>query len=221
MRCSRGCARASPPTILRPTAARSSGSRQSSRSSKVTTARMRRSRAAQDTRQGRAPGALPRYPAEPVLRRCRASLARPVARTARASSSRSRSAATCRVRARSTARCASVFEESSIYPHRPLPRQGARAEPAVLPFCQFVHRADLEPHPRRQRADHDGRDLRHRGTRPAVRGARRDPRRRAEPPAAGAVDTRDGAAGGHGRRSDARREDARCCVPCARPIDAT
>ena len=45
-------------------------------------------------------------------------------------------------------------------PHRPLPRQGAGAEPALHPLRQHVPRADLEPQLRRQRADHDGRGLR-------------------------------------------------------------
>ena len=44
---------------------------------------------------------------------------------------------------------------------------GKRAGPqhAVLPLRQFVPRADLEPRPRRERADHDGRGLRHPGPR--------------------------------------------------------
>ena len=70
-------------------------------------------------------------------------------------------------------------------PHRPLPRQGARAEPPLLPLRQLVPRADLEPQLRRERADHDGRELRREGPRPPLRGDRRDPRRRPEPHAAG------------------------------------
>ena len=68
-------------------------------------------------------------------------------------------------------------------PHRPLPRQGAGAEPALLPLRQLDHRAALEPRPRRERADHHGRAVRRRGPRPAVRGTRRGARRGAEPPA--------------------------------------
>ena len=78
-------------------------------------------------------------------------------------------------------------------PHRPLPRQGAGAEPALLPLRQQLHRAGLEPHARRERADHHGREIRRRGTGPPVRGTRCGARRRAEPPAAGTRDPRDGA----------------------------
>ena len=51
-------------------------------------------------------------------------------------------------RARSTINRAlqQVFDETLDLPHRPLPRQGAGAEPALLPLRQRVHRADLEPH---------------------------------------------------------------------------
>ena len=43
-------------------------------------------------------------------------------------------------------------------PHRPLPGQGAGAEPPLLPLRQLVPRADLEPQLHRPGADHDGRD---------------------------------------------------------------
>ena len=92
-------------------------------------------------------------------------------------------------------------------PHRPFPRQGAGAEPALLPLRQLDHRAGLEPRPRRERADHHGGEVRRRGPRPAVRGTRRGARRGAEPPARGAGHPRHGAAGRHGRRGAARRED--------------
>ena len=45
-------------------------------------------------------------------------------------------------------------------PHRPLPRQGAGPEPALLPLRQHLPGADLEPELRRERADHHGRELR-------------------------------------------------------------
>ena len=54
-------------------------------------------------------------------------------------------------------------------PHRPLPRQSAGAQHAVLPLRQFVPRAVLEPQPRRERADHDGRELRRAGPRRVLR----------------------------------------------------
>ena len=75
---------------------------------------------------------------------------------------RSRSAAISPRRGRSTRRCTSSFPECSDLPHRSLPRQGAGAEPPLLPLRQLVPRADLEPQLRRQRADHDGGDLRRR-----------------------------------------------------------
>ena len=52
-------------------------------------------------------------------------------------------------------------------PHRPLPRQGAGAEPPLLPLRQHLPRADLEPPLRRERADHHGRELRRAGARRA------------------------------------------------------
>ena len=80
-------------------------------------------------------------------------------------------------------------------PHRPLPRQGERRGPARLPLLEHVARADLEPQLRSQRAAHDGRDDRRRGSRRVLRLRRRDPRRRAEPPPAGGHAAGDGAAG--------------------------
>ena len=59
-------------------------------------------------------------------------------------------------------------------PHRPLPRQGSRREPAVLPVRQHLPRADLEPPLRGQRADHDGRGVRHQRARQVLRPDRRD-----------------------------------------------
>ena len=56
-------------------------------------------------------------------------------------------------------------------PHRPLPGQGGRAEPAVFPLRQRLPRAGLEPQLRRQRADHHGRGLRRAGSRQFLRGA--------------------------------------------------
>ena len=47
-------------------------------------------------------------------------------------------------------------------PHRPLPRQGGRGEPPLLPLRQHVPRADLESQLRGVRADHDGGAVRRR-----------------------------------------------------------
>ena len=55
-------------------------------------------------------------------------------------------------------RAAARVRRALDLPDRPFPRQGAGAEPALLPLRQFVRRADLEPHARRARADHDGRE---------------------------------------------------------------
>ena len=96
---------------------------------------------------------------------------------ARASSSRSRSAATSLRRRRSTASLLGGLPRVGGLPHRSLPRQGAGAEPALLPLQQLAPRADLEPQLRRQRADHHGRELRRRGPRQLLRRDRRHPRR--------------------------------------------
>ena len=81
-------------------------------------------------------------------------------------------------------------------PHRPLPGQGARAEPRVLPVREHVPRAVLEPattstacRSRWPRASGCG------GRGALLRQRRRDPRRGAEPPAAGHGVGRDGSAG--------------------------
>ena len=88
------------------------------------------------------------------------------ARTPRGSWSRSLSAATSPRRRRSTQSAQRVRRGRDL-PHRPLPRQGAGTEPALLPLRQFVSRADLEPQLRAERADHHGREVRRRGPRRA------------------------------------------------------
>ena len=55
-------------------------------------------------------------------------------------------------------------------PHRPLPREGDRPEPAGLPLRERDLRADLEPPPHRPRADHRRRVDRRRGPRRVLRG---------------------------------------------------
>ena len=91
-------------------------------------------------------------------------------------------------------------------PDRSLPGQGAGAEPALLPVRQLVPRADLEPQLRRPGADHDGRGLRRAGPRPLLRGSRRNPRRGAEPSAAGGEPAGHGGARRPRHRAGARRE---------------
>ena len=91
-------------------------------------------------------------------------------------------------------------------PHRPLPRQAAGPEPALLPLRQRVPGAVLEPQPRRERADHDGGGLRRPGPRRLLRRDRHHPRRGPEPPVPGPGQPGDGAAGPDGQRVDPRRE---------------
>ena len=91
-------------------------------------------------------------------------------------------------------------------PHRPLPGQGDRPQPAGLPVRQRHLRAALEPALRRPRADHRGRVDRRRGPRRVLRGDRRLARRPPEPPAPAGQPRRDGAAGPLRGRCAARRE---------------
>ncbi len=158
----------------------------------------------QGARGRRAPGALPRDSAEHVRGRRRG----PGAVAVRARRARGRREAVRprpRVGAGAERDAAPRLRRARDLPHRSLPRQGAGAEPPALPLRQHVPRADLEPQLRRERADHDGRELRRRGARPVLRGGRRDPRRRPEPPAAGGRLPRDGGAGDELPRVDPRR----------------
>ena len=72
----------------------------------------------------------------------------------------------------------------------------------------------LEPvwnrEPRGVGADHDGRELRRRGSRPLLRPGRRAARRGRQPPDAAARGRRDGAAGGAGSRTRSRTTRSRC-----------
>ena len=83
-------------------------------------------------------------------------------RTARASSSRSRSAATWLPRASSTSVARAVFPEDSIFRIDHFLGEGSDHEHPLLPLRQLVPRADLEPQLRGQRADHAGRGFRRR-----------------------------------------------------------
>ena len=85
-------------------------------------------------------------------------------------------------------------------PHRPLPRQGARAGHHVPALLERALRAGLEPGARRLDPGDDGGGLRRRGPRRVLRRRRRPARRRAEPSAAGARARDDGAAGRRRRR---------------------
>ena len=73
---------------------------------------------------------------------------------------------------------------------------------------------------RRERADHDGRALRRRGSRALLRPGRRAARRRRQPPDAGARGGRDGAAGGRRRRSAEGRQVRAAALDRRRRPDA-
>ena len=148
--------------------------------------------------------------------RSSSSSASPAAPTAPASSSRSPSATTTRPPRALNKTLHSVFPESVGLPHRPLPRQGGRREPAVLPVRQHVSRADLEPQLRGLRADHDGRGVRRPGPRQVLRRDRRDPRRHPEPPAAGRRLPRDGAARSRSTRTGSATSRSRCSARSGR-----
>ena len=100
-----------------------------------------------------------------------------------------------RLGARARRRAAPVHRRVAALPHRPLPREdGPRGDP--LPAVrEHDARAGLEPQLPRVRADHDGRELRRRGSRPLLRPGRRAARRRRQPPDAGGRRGGDGGAG--------------------------
>ena len=79
-----------------------------------------------------------------------------------------------------------VLPRGRHLPGRPLARPGPAGERAVRPVRQLGARAAAQPRPRGEHPDHDGRGVRRRRPRPLLRPDRRDPRRRAEPHAAGA-----------------------------------
>ena len=64
-----------------------------------------------------------------------------------------------------------VFRGKAGLPHRPLPRQGDRAEPDGDAVCQLHLRADLELQVHRPRADHGERDAERRRPRRVLRQA--------------------------------------------------
>ena len=75
-------------------------------------------------------------------------------------------------------RAAPVHRRVAAVPHRPLPREdGPRGDPAPA-VRQRDPRAAVEPQLRRVRADHHGRELRHRRPRPLLRPRGRAARRR-------------------------------------------
>ena len=111
-----------------------------------------------------------------------------------------------RVRARAERAADRDLPRRAALPDRPLPREGARAGHHVPPLRERPLRAGLEPRARRVRPDHHGGGLRSRGPRRVLRPGRRDPRRRPEPPPAGARARRDGASVGRRGRHPAAPE---------------
>ena len=78
-----------------------------------------------------------------------------------------------------------LLRRGAYLPHRPLPRQGGRAQHPRLPLRQRAVRADLEPRPHRPRADRRARDARARGPRRLLRVDRGLPRHGGHPPVPG------------------------------------
>ena len=165
-------------------------------------------RGARDARQ---PALLPRDPAVAVRRDrrpARAGRARPRAPRRRLAADRHREAVRPRPRFGEAAqpRGRQGLPRVAGLPHRPLPGQGDRPEPAGLPVRERHLRAALESALRRPRPDHRGRVDRHREPRRVLRGDRRVARRPPEPPAPAGQPDRDGAAGDLRGRRAARRE---------------
>ena len=77
------------------------------------------------------------------------------------------------------------FRRAGHLPDRPLPRQGAGAEPPVLPLRQLLPRADLESQLHRSVQITMAESFGVKGRGAILRGGRGDPRRRAEPSAPG------------------------------------
>ena len=115
----------------------------------------------------------------------------------------------------------SVHRRVAAVPDRSLPREdGDRGDhlPAVR---QRDVRADLEPQLRLERADHDGRELRGRGSRPLLRPGRRAARRGRQPHDAGGGGRGDGGAVRRARPTRSRTRWSRCTARCRRPIRRT
>ena len=151
------------------------------------------------------PAALSGDPAEPVRGcRLRARQKRPQHGCAR----RGREALRPRsgVGARAQPDAARIFSRADDLSHRSLPRQGAGSEHSLHPVRQLDIRAAVEPPTCAQHPDHDGGSLRRARSRELLRRDRRPARRGAEPHAAGARQSDDGAADWGRPRSRARSE---------------
>ena len=107
-----------------------------------------------------------------------------------------------------TRRCTRCFDESAIFRIDHYLGKEAVQNLLYFRFANALLEPLLEPQLHRQRADHDGRELRRPGTRQLLRGGGRHPRCRPEPPAAGGRAAGDGRSRRPGRADDARREAA-------------
>ena len=90
-------------------------------------------------------------------------------------------------------------------PRRPLPGQARPRRAALPPPRERDARAGLEQGARRERPDHDGRELRRRGPGPVLRRRRRTAGRGRQPPPAAARRGRDGSARARARPSTTAR----------------
>ena len=119
---------------------------------------------AQGTGLGPAPGPLPRHPARAV-RRGRGAARQVGLRQRRPRHRREAVRPGPGLGAGPQPHPAGQLRRVGDLPHRPLPGQEPGAEPALLPLRQLLPGADLEPQPRRERADHHGREFRRAGPR--------------------------------------------------------
>ncbi len=166
-------------------------------------------RAPRDAAEGRPqPGLLPRDPAVPVRRRGQGAGGR---RPHQARARRRREAVRPRPRvgARARGRDARAPRRAPALPDRPLPREARHHGAPVPALREHDPRAGLAPQLRRERPDHDGRELRRRGPRALLRPGRRAARRGGQPPHAGRRGGGDGGAGvarsGHDQERPGRR----------------
>ena len=126
-----------------------------------------------------------------------------------------------RVGARAGRRHPSVHRRVAALPDRSLPREDGAGGVPVPAVRELDARADLEPQPHRERADHDGRELRRRGSRPLLRSRRRAARRRRQPPHAARGRGRDGGPGAARTPTRSRMRSSPCSARCRTPIRRT
>ena len=129
-------------------------------------------RVADGDRRCREPGLLPRDPAVPLRHRRQGLVG---GRADQERSHRRREAVRPRPRVGAGARGGAppVHRRVAALPHRSLPREDGHGRDPLPALRQRDAGAALEPQLPRERADHDGRELRRRGPRPLLRPRRR------------------------------------------------